>query len=208
MVNEVFSMFKTYLESKLDEKTKQLESKSKLDKQVTQMKFKGNQKQFELNAQIDSVFDRIRSVNDSKNKQVDDLVDEGKELIRKRQKLIRIADKSADGWKVVDEYVSDELASGSEDEKRLKKAKEAASRKRGQPTQGRGGPGKKLKGILTSTDQQLFRGELACVLIFFLRSRSFCLIFFGVLCLFSRLLGFARDPPISDFVWFLRLFKR
>ena len=38
-------MFKTYLESKLDEKTKQVESKSKLDKQVTQMKFKGNQKQ-------------------------------------------------------------------------------------------------------------------------------------------------------------------
>ncbi|CAH3186248.1 unnamed protein product [Porites evermanni] len=77
------------------------------------MKFKGNQKQFELNAQMDSVFDRIRSANDSKNNQ-----------------LIRIADKSADGWKVVDEYVSDELASGSEDEKRLKKAKEAASRKR------------------------------------------------------------------------------
>ena len=66
MVNEVFSMFKTYLESKLDEKTKQLESKSKLDKQVTQMKFKGNQKQFELNAQIDRVFDRIRSANDEK----------------------------------------------------------------------------------------------------------------------------------------------
>ena len=106
-------MFKTYLESKLDEKTKQLESKSKLDKQVTQMKFKGNQKQFELNAQIDDVFDRIRSANDSKNKEVDDLVDEGKELIRQRQKLIRIADKSADGWKLVDEYVSDELASGS-----------------------------------------------------------------------------------------------
>ena len=48
-------MFKTYLESKVDEKTKQLESNSKLDKQVTQMKFKGNQKQFELNAHIDSV---------------------------------------------------------------------------------------------------------------------------------------------------------
>ena len=43
VVSEVFSMFKTYLESKLDEKTKQLESKSKLGKQVTQMKFKGNQ---------------------------------------------------------------------------------------------------------------------------------------------------------------------
>ena len=41
---------------------------------------------------------------------MDDLANEGKELIRKRQKLIRIADKSADGWKVVEEYVSDELA--------------------------------------------------------------------------------------------------
>ena len=65
------------------------------------MKFKGNQtEQFELNAQIDCVFDRIRAANDSKNKQEDDLANEGIELIRKRQKLIRIADKSADGWKV------------------------------------------------------------------------------------------------------------
>ena len=60
IVSEVFSMFKSYLETKLDEKSKQLESKSKLDKQVTQMKFKGNQKQFELNAHIDSIFDRIK----------------------------------------------------------------------------------------------------------------------------------------------------
>ena len=37
IVNEVFSMFKTYLESKLDEKTKQLESKFELDKQLGAM---------------------------------------------------------------------------------------------------------------------------------------------------------------------------
>ena len=89
------------------------------------------------------------------------MANEGKELIRKRQKLIRIADKSADGWKVVDEYVSDELASGSEDEKRLKKAKGAASRKRRQPAQGPSGLDKKFKGTSISADQQLFRGELA-----------------------------------------------
>ena len=56
---------------------------------------------------------------------------------------------------------STNMSSGSEDEKRLKKAKEAASRKRRQPTQGRHGPDKKFKGTSTSTDQQLFRGELA-----------------------------------------------
>ena len=102
---------------------------------------------------------------------------------------------------MVDEYVSDELVSGSEDEKRLKKAKEAASRKRRQLIQGRRVPDKKFKRTSTSTDQQLFRGELACVFIFFLRSLGFCLIIFAVLCLFSRLLRFASYPPIFDFAW-------
>ena len=46
-INQVFSMFKSYLEIKLDEKSKEIESKSKVDKQVTLMKFKGNQRQFE-----------------------------------------------------------------------------------------------------------------------------------------------------------------
>ena len=194
MVREVFSMFKNYLEVKLEEKGRQLETKSKLDKQVTQMKFKGNQKQFEHNAhaQIDSVFDRIRSANASESKDVDDLVNEGKELIRKRQKLIRIADKSVDGWKVVDEYISDELASGSEDEKRLKKAKEAASRKRKQATQaGRRGSDKKFKGSLASPDQQLFRGEITLFKYFCIHC-PFCVVRFllcfhvgGTLCILS-----------------------
>lgn len=46
MVNEVFTMFKTLPRVKLDEKTRQLESKFKLDIQVTKMKFKIDQKQF------------------------------------------------------------------------------------------------------------------------------------------------------------------
>ena len=58
VINEVFSMFKSYLEVKLDEKSKEIESKSKVDKQVTLMKFKGNQQQFEHNAQIDSICDK------------------------------------------------------------------------------------------------------------------------------------------------------
>ena len=66
-------MFKNYLEVNSEEKGRQIETKSKLDKQLTQMKFKGYQKEFEHNAQIDSVFDRIRSANVSQSKEVDDL---------------------------------------------------------------------------------------------------------------------------------------
>ena len=53
------------------------------------------QRQFEHNAQIDSVFDRVTPANE--NKGVTNLIPERNELICKRQKLIRIADASADG---------------------------------------------------------------------------------------------------------------
>ena len=41
-----------------------------------------------------------------------------------------MADKSAAGWDLVNEYLSDELASGSEDEKRIRRAEQRALRKR------------------------------------------------------------------------------
>ena len=41
-VGRVFSMFKDYLEKKLDDKEKQIAQKSKIDKEVVQMKYKGN----------------------------------------------------------------------------------------------------------------------------------------------------------------------
>jgi len=89
VINEVFSMFKSYLEVKLDGKSKQIESKSKVSKQVILMKFKGNPKQFEHNAQIDSIFDRLTSANVPENKDLTNLIVEGKELIRQPQELIR-----------------------------------------------------------------------------------------------------------------------
>ena len=41
-------------------------------------------------------------------------------LIERRQKLIKLADKSEAGWLAVDEYESDELAEDSADEKRIR----------------------------------------------------------------------------------------
>ncbi|KAK3753677.1 hypothetical protein QZH41_003324 [Actinostola sp. cb2023] len=116
--DELFSMFKNHLEGKLVENNKDIEEKSKIEKQVSQMKFKGNQCQFELNAKVEGILDKIKEENAGTNTPIDKLTTEGKKLIKKRQKLIRIADKAKDG-RVVEEYVSDELASDTEDEKRL-----------------------------------------------------------------------------------------
>ena len=130
VVDQVFSLF-----IQLETKTKEIEQKSKIDKEVVRLKYRGNQKQFELNAAIDSILESIESETQQSqpsNDRIQSLAKDARELLRKRQKLIKIADKSRDGWQVVAEYGSDELASGSEDEKRLKKARETASRKRRQ----------------------------------------------------------------------------
>ena len=46
-------------------------------------------------------------------------IEEGIALVSKRMKVIKIADNSQYSWATVQEYLSDELASDSEDEKRL-----------------------------------------------------------------------------------------
>ena len=46
-------------------------------------------------------------------------MDAGTEVVSKRIKVIKMADKSDSGWSTVNEYLSDELASNSDDEKRM-----------------------------------------------------------------------------------------
>ena len=126
------------------------------------MKYRGNQKQFELNAAIDSILENIETETQQSRPSNDRIrslhTQDARQLLRKRQKLIKIADKSKDGWQVVAEYESDELASGSEDEKRLKKARESASRKRRQKDQANIERGKKAR-LSGGADNQLFRGK-------------------------------------------------
>ena len=80
----------------------------------------------------------------------------GKLLIKERQKLIKIADKNKDGWLVVQEYESDDLASDFEDEKKIRKAKAAAEKKRKETKSISGNTSKKFK---SSSDYQLFRSK-------------------------------------------------
>lgn len=52
-----------------------------------------------------------------------------KDILKRRQKLIQLADTSELGWRMVAEYESNPIASDSEDEKRIHKAEYRASRK-------------------------------------------------------------------------------
>ena len=56
-------------------------------------------------------------------------LEEGRHLISKHQKVIKLADKSEFGWGTVNEYLMDELASDDEDAKKIKKAERRAAQK-------------------------------------------------------------------------------
>ena len=101
LINQVLSLFKGCITSQLEEKDKQLEETDKIGKKkASAIKFKGNAKQFELNLHSNSILTQIEgSVENSS--EVLKLVAEGRQLIKERQKLIKIANRNKEGWLVV-----------------------------------------------------------------------------------------------------------
>jgi len=143
-IASVFSLFKDYFDKKLGALKRDIqdESRSNTDSVAKKLKeeskitfrFEGNKKQFQFNSDL---AEKVKSASVALGKRKLDLVkthlEELDSDIKKRNKLIRLADKSAAGWDLVNEYLSDELASGSEDEKRIRRAEQRALRKRNLP---------------------------------------------------------------------------
>ena len=98
-------------------------------------KKRGHQAQSEFNERVEACIERAaeevmrRPTDESALSKAKEALDEGRRLIANRQKLIKIADRSEYGWGVVAEYEADDLASGSEDEKRLEKAEKQPKRR-------------------------------------------------------------------------------
>ena len=55
-------------------------------------------------------------------------ITEGMELLKSRQTLIKLADSSKHGWRVVEQYESHQLAEDSDDKKRIFKAEARCDR--------------------------------------------------------------------------------
>ena len=103
----------------------------KLEKK-TVFKRKGNERQHDFNAEVqEKLVSASGALEDAPPdiEKAKKILKEGEEIIKEWQKLIRVADRSEHGWATVNEYVTDELADDSDDEKRLFKAEARAGRK-------------------------------------------------------------------------------
>ena len=143
-----FSLFKDYLDIKLvslkedlkEDAQNTTDSVAKKLKETSELtfKFEGNKQQHKFNRGLaDQVSVALKALERKKTSKANDCLKELEKQIKRRNKLIRLADKSPAGWDLVNEYLSDELASGSEDEKRIRKAEQAALRKRTNKQRGR-----------------------------------------------------------------------
>ena len=117
-----------FVEKTTDEAVKRVKSST-----IPEFKNKGNKIRYETNNSImeKKIDEAISAIERGIIERCQEKLAEGKKIILKQQKLLRIADREEDGWEVVKCYLSDGLASDSEDEKQLSKARrEAATNKK------------------------------------------------------------------------------
>nr|XP_022342549.1 uncharacterized protein LOC111136182 [Crassostrea virginica] len=105
---------------------------------------KGNENQFKHQARVLTKLKEARdhldssSIADESVESAKASINEGMELVKNRQKLIKLADSSQLGWKVVKEYESNPIAEDSDDEKKIYRAQMRAERKAKESNTSRG----------------------------------------------------------------------
>lgn len=135
LVNEKLGTFKDQISTEIVEHNHQITRvvQHKLDQAETYtFKKKGCEEQYKFNKSIlNTTNNAIAALSSKELDKAQEFLKEGIIDIKNRQKLIKIADKSEQGWLTVKEYVGDrEIASDEEDSQRIRKAEKQALRKR------------------------------------------------------------------------------
>jgi len=134
-----------------DKQESALAKSKRFKKSEPEFKSKGNKAQFQ-HQQL--VLEKLTEARDSlacaKYEKAKEAIEEGISLSKKRIKVIRLADRSEFGWSTKKEYLSHELASNSEDEKRSIRSERRVERRRKQASSRRrstaaSGVGKEVK---------------------------------------------------------------
>lgn len=93
-------------------------------------KKRGNEKLHKHNVKVFAkMLEAYKNLKENKVQSAQRNIAEGLDIIKKRQKLIKLADSSEAKWRAVDEYTRNPIASDSEDEKKISKAQARAERK-------------------------------------------------------------------------------
>ncbi|CAC5405031.1 unnamed protein product [Mytilus coruscus] len=145
-LHDTFSLSKLYMDGKIDNlETKLVREQNTMSNKIKEevsIKFKheGNRIQFKFNEEtvneLNKLYKLIPSTEAQSIRVVLDLLDK----VKGCNKLIRIADSSPAGWSTVREYESNDIASDSEDEKKIRQAKRRAMRTMKDKTKGRPAP--------------------------------------------------------------------
>ena len=137
----LLSQLTTYFEGKFETLEQKMQTENeeiaerldrRLQRQPYEFKKKSNRVQWEINNEMSNRMSATKSLLLRRPPALSRAVDSLKEGIHdltERNKMILMADKSEAGWATVNEYVQRDIASDSDDDRRMRKAETSAMRK-------------------------------------------------------------------------------